>query len=524
MRSFSGPGMSPFPALDVGPERATDAMERSDVSIDGFLTFLGLIAALIALAPEATRRGLFLRWQFNLGATVLAFGVILYLLLFDLIAPACGAGSLCAILELGEDRWIDPRDASFLVVLAWFGLVSLGLFWRRPLLTRHLSGLAALAAAFAAEKRFLELSQLIQPHLDLVAQAAGDSDPRHAKAHHAAKAIQRLLFERQDLVEFIALERPGLAIAMMDQKHHRVFGFADRALTLLAERPGSLLYTEIANNQTITGRGYLIRPENTYLSYLFGDARHADRLMAWQPVMDAALDRLEEARGEPYERFLNQKPVRFDDHRWRDPTFVAIRYLDLMVDAALRQNVPFHTSLLYVPQLSDRLIALYDDAGEGVDRDAETPNRAGYLIMTLVTATKDWIQAVVDLPTGAYHLKIETEQVTLQGDNIPKSAILTLGDVMADVLLAPNLGDGFKRHLAEVAFRLVRNLPGDGDRAVFRRALIQSLVHGGPHHRRGHLAELRRALNLEDPELRMRLADLSEAIEARLDYVCDKLA
>jgi hypothetical protein len=128
-----------------------------------------------------------------------------------------------------------------------------------------------------------------------------------------------------------------------------------------------------------------------------------------------------------------------------------------------------------------------------------------------------WIHAVIDLPPGAHHLAIDTARAAPQGDNIPKSAILALGDVVADVLVAPNLGQGFKHHLAEMAFRLVRDMPEIGDQSVARRALVQSLVHGGQHHRRDHLVALRQALAEEDPEVRMRLDDLAEAIVARSD-------
>ena len=490
------------------------------MSIDGFLTFLGLIAALIALAAEATRRSLFVRWRLNLVVSAAAFGLVLYLLLFDLAAPACPLGAVCAVLELGEERWIDPNDAAFLVVLVWFVVIAGGLAWRRALGARHLGSLAALARAFTAEKRYLELSHLLEPHLELIARLAADHEPRRRKAHEAARALQRLLFEQRDLGVFIALERPALAVAMMRQRHHRVFGFSDRTLALLTERPDSPLFAEIENNQTVTAaHGYTIRPENTYLAYLFGDARHAEQLMAWQPVMDSALERLEAARGEAYARFLNGKPVRFEEQCWRDPTFIAIRYLDLMVDAALRQDVASHMWLFYLPRLADHLIALHDDGAEGIDPDSEAPTRGGYLLMSLVKTMRDWIEAVKHLPEGAHHLGIDTPRAAPQADNIPKSAILALGDVSADLLVAPNLGEGFRRHLLEVVFRLVKDLPRDGDRSMARQALIQSLVHGGQNHRHDHLMELRGLLTQEDAELRMRLDDLAETIEWRIDHL-----
>ncbi len=487
------------------------------MSIDGLLTFVGLIVALLALATDARRSALMLRPGATLLATVIFGLAVLYLELFDVVAPTCAwRVEVCQVLVLGEDRRIAPQDAAFVLVLVWLGLILLNLK-RTALKPRHMSRLLRLATDLADEKRFSELCRVTQPHLGLIADTAGGAGKASEAQREAATTLQRLLYRRPELIRFIALERPVMATRMLAVESQVVFDFADRLLTILIANTDSPLFSEVSENRNIFDTGYVFPDHNTYLSFLFGDARNANRLAAWRPVMEHTLTHLGDARGQPYQTFLNSPADRFEETCWRDPTFVAIRYLDLMVDAAMRQGIEWHMWLFYAPHLTRMLLELYDDPRrDDEDVIAEWPTRNAYLLYALFDAMTDWIQAVNDLPEGSPHLMLESTRATHQNGNIPKSAIIALGDCLRQVLKSDEVSDRFKGTLVDLVFSALDRLPKTGPRAGFRESFVASLIAGGPLLMTDHLPRLYSAFCDLDHILRGRLSDAEAAVEAAL--------
>ena len=485
------------------------------MTIDGLLTFVGLIVALLALASDARRSALMLRPVATVILTTVFGLAVLYLELFDLLAPPCPWGSAaCAGLELGDRRWITPQQAAFLLVLIWIGLIMANLN-RSKLKPRHLPRLLTLANALAEENRYSELCRVCAPHLDLIASTAAGKGGSEAQ-QQAASALQRLLYRRNALIRFIAMERPAMAVKMMAVESYVVFDFADQVLTLLATHSDSPLFSEISDNQNITLNGYAFPSHNTYLHFLMGNAKQAERLAAWRPVMEAALTLLGEAMDGPYQSFLNGSAERFDEGKWRDRTYVAIRYLDLMVDASLRQGVEWHMWLFYTPHLTARLLELYDDPRRDHDVIDEWPTRGSFLLYALFAAQRDWIKAVADLPDGSPHRTLGSTAATHENGNIPKSAILALGDCLHQVLRSDALSDRFKFYLADIVFRCIADLPADGPLAGFRQSLVTSVLAGGALMKVDHHARLLEALGHSDHLIRGRVKDLEDALERSL--------
>lgn len=486
------------------------------MTIDGLLTFVGLIVALLALATDARRSALMLRPGATILATVIFGLAVLYLEFFDVLAPSCAwRADICLVLVLGKNSWIEPSQAAFALVLVWLGLIVLNLK-RTELEPRHMPRLLRLATDLADEKRFSELCRVTQPHLDLIAATAGGKVKASAAQIEAAMMLQRLLYRRPELIRFIALERPAMATRMMAVESQIIFDFTDRLLTILIANSDSPLFTEVFENQNITRQGYDFPGHNTYLSFFFGDAKQANRLAAWRPVMEQTLTNLGDARGQSYQTFLNGPAERFEETCWRDPTFVAIRYLDLMVDAAMRQGVEWHMWLFYAPHLTRKLLDLYDDPRRDQEVFAEWPTRNAYLLYALFDAMTDWIEAVNDLPEDSPHLVLESYRATHQNGNIPKSAIIALGDCLRQVLLSDEVSDAFKATLADLTFSALDKLPATGPRAGFRESFIGSLVAGGPLVMTDHLPRLYSAFGGLDHVLRGRLGDAESAMEAAL--------
>lgn len=486
------------------------------MSIDGLLTFVGLIVALLALATDARRSALMLRPGVTIVVTVVFSLLVLYLELFGLLAPACPwRADVCRVLVLGEAEWLTPQQAAFGLVLIWLGLMVLNLR-RTGLKPRHMPRLLRLATDLADEKRYSELCRVTQPHLTMIAQTADGTVKASPAQMEAATTLQRLMYRRPELIRYITLERPVMATRMMAVESQIVFDFTDRVLTILIANTDSPLFTEVFENQNVFSTGYDFPGHNTYLSFLFGDAKNANRLAAWRPVMEHTLANLGDAKGQPYQTFLNSPAARFEETCWRDPTFVAIRYLDFMVDAAMRQGVEWHMWLFYAPHLTSKLLDLYDDPRRDDEVFEEWPTRNAYLLYQLFDAMTDWIAAVNDLPDGSKHLMLETNRATHQNGNIPKSAIIALGDCLRQVVRSDEVSDRFKGTLVDLVFRTVDGLPIKGPRAGFRLSLVASLTAGGPHARSDHLPSLYSAFLDLDHVLRGRLHDADAAMQAAL--------
>ncbi|MDF2811088.1 MAG: hypothetical protein K0S56_2119 [Microvirga sp.] len=500
-------------------DRLPRDMKESKLSIDGLLTFVGLIVALLALASDARRSALMLRLRMTVTITVVLGLAVLYLELFDVLAPMCAwRAEICRVLILGEGKWLSPQQGAFLLVLVWIALIVLNLR-RRGLKPRHLPRLLALATALAEDKRYSELCRVTQPHLGLIATTAnGKSNDASVAQQEAATTLLRLLYRRSDLVRFIALERPAVAVEMMAVESYIVFDFADQVLKVLAANTDSPLFTEIYENQNISRQGYDFLNHNTYLFFLFGNVKQAERLEAWRPVIENALARLSEAKGEAYQTYLNGPADRFHEvGKWRDPTFIAIRFLDLMVDAAMRQGVKWHMWLFYTPHLTECLLDLYDDPRKGEEIFDEWPTRNAYLLYAVFKALTNWIEAVENLPADSPHLVLESNLSRHQNGNIPKSAIIALGDCLRRVLLSGAVSDRFKNYLVEITCRCVVKLPADGDKTGFRKSLIASILAGGPMMKTDHLARLHEAFVDLDHVLREHLDDVRAALAEALE-------
>jgi len=484
------------------------------MTIDGFLTFVGLVLALLALASDATRQRLLLHRR-SLGlATAVALPAVLYLQFFDVLARPCLAQAACGGLILGGRGRPGADDVAYIVVLAWLVFIAWRL-WRRRLRPRHLPQLSGLLTALAEERRYSELCRIAGPELDMVADvASGGIERASAGEVEAAQAIQRLMHQREDLVRFIALERPPLAVGMMRRRHTLVFDFADEVLTVLVSTPGSPLYAEVAANQNTAGPGYHYPEHNTYLHFLLADATTARDLGAWQPVMEAVIDRLREARASGYAAFLNGPVGRFADvGRWKDQTFVGIRFLDLMVSAALVQGIRDHMWLFYTPHVLTPLLDLHDESQPGVNLLDETPTRGGWIIQQLFSMQLRWIGSVDRLPEVSPHLALEAVRPTSEPANIPKSAILAVKDCLEQVLVAREVPERFRHMIADMVFRTLRGLPATGPRAGFRAALVATLVEPD-HHSEPYLIGLWAAIDDCDPNLRSGIADLVQALQA----------
>ncbi|MFC4295976.1 hypothetical protein ACFO0A_13020 [Novosphingobium tardum] len=501
------------------------------MTLDGFITFLGLVAAALAIVSPVTRLQLGMAARRLAWSSVLFTAAILYFEFFDLLALGCPdlLGTACPVLT--KDGAITPQQAAFLVVFVW--LVLLAEILRRP--STSLSSLVALerlVARLAESARYAELVEVVERPIGFIDDcAAGELGfqrrrsrllgapaiprlqirlggeelepnpvrstgiatflttvkrtyvallPSDAQPREAAERILQTVLRSGSVVDWIAEHRPHFGARLLSLRSHKVGDFSDRFLGNLIAHPGSALYDEVQDNQNLDRCGYVLTGHNKVLRALLTDAALAERLEAYRPIGEHVLGVLSATNAPEYVTTLN---LPFDNHwnergRWRDQTFVAIRYFDILVQASACQNIHWHMWLYYLAHFVERLETFYEEPIND-DGFGEFPTRGARLIYAAVDALADFVVLAGKVGEGSNHRAPENDRVDHENGNIPKSAALALGICMRTIILSDRISERVQRTLVGVALSPLSDpyLREGHDR--LRKVLIGSIIAGG---------------------------------------------
>ena len=143
----------------------------------------------------------------------------------------------------------------------------------------------------------------------------------------------------------------------------------------------------------------------TACSIFFGNARNAERLSVWGPIGEFLL--VGAASPDLYEnrQLLNRATRDFHETgRWEDPFAVGIRFFDLMVTAALVQNVQWHMWLYFFSHFTEVIVDNLDPNAPDMDPDREWPTVGYYLLYEMFSAMTDWIRLVDHRPADQQNI------------------------------------------------------------------------------------------------------------------------
>jgi hypothetical protein len=504
------------------------------MTLDGFIAVLTLLIGGYALVSPVRRMQLMLSARGILPISLFAIFGIIYFEFFSFLGAPCifVLKDTCDWFVLYADGPINPQQAAFLIVMGWL-IILVWQISNNRLRDKDLPALARLVEKLADERRFSELLDIVQPILDLIDESArrerphqkrrdllapdsstvqkkqliasmrggaevqtlslrqrcwskvkfwiGSGLPTGSREELAAQDILHILLKQQEVIEHICQSRPRFGARLLGIQANGVNDFSDRLLEWMIEHPASVLYDEIQGNQNSIGVAIELLGENSILSALFREAAVAQRLDAYRPVGESALARLNPAHDPGYCGSLKfPHDVHWNERgRWRDSTYVAIRFFDVMVRSAASQNVPWHMWLYYMTHFIKRLEKLYDDNGDGVDIDAEWPTRAAALIYEIISTLREWIRLATRVDENSIHRTPENDRVDHENDNIPKSAAIALGMSMKTIILSDRISDRFKAYILEVAVRTVNDLPPNASTARLRKVTLQSIAEGG---------------------------------------------
>tara|TARA_R110002020_G_scaffold298211_1_gene514015 strand:+ start:9819 stop:11432 length:1614 start_codon:yes stop_codon:yes gene_type:complete len=492
------------------------------MTLDGFLTFLGLAAAVFAIIPPVARLRIRLQLIPQAILAAVAMALALYFEFFQFVALPClpAFQAICNSLIIPDGSSFKPEMAAFLVVLVWMLLACLVAICLPPS-QRSVRAMADLVEQLFHQQRYGEAVDFVLPHVRFLERAQNrklwnqklkdrllgkripdieewlsqpdrpERNPRWRTSirliapcvpagayaqEHAERILNSLYLSRQ-FMDYAALQRPSVTAVLLTLDADQRFDFSNRLLASLASSPGSRLYEELERNAKYDGLGdNLVVGHNFILRAYFLDARVAETLAAWKPVGDLVIDYIRSDDAAVRAK-LNGKSDGFDQRRWRDPVALAIAYFDLMIRSAFSQNVENFMWLAYLDHFVDELVEIYDATGPDIDQSDEFPTWNAHLIYECINTLGHWVQFTRDAPAGSVHRSFPAS--LHQGSaSIPANAARSLGTCLYHILRSDRVGDTFAQYMVECVLRDIRYLVQSGDEIV-RKFLIRSIVTGG---------------------------------------------
>ncbi|CUX66071.1 membrane hypothetical protein [Agrobacterium tumefaciens str. Kerr 14] len=527
------------------------------MTLDGFLTFLGLAAAVYAIIPPVARLRIRLQLWPQVFLAVVAILLALYFEFYKFVALPCPAlfGRACGALTMAADGPFSPQMAAFLVVLVWMVLAFL-VATLLPPSHRSLRPMADLLEQLFHQARYGEAVDFVFPHLDFVARAQsrklwpqrahdwlagnGISDiedwleetdetrkksawrrrlrplamivPVGDSAQESAERILNLIYLSRQFMEYLSMQRPSAAAQLLTLDTYQRFDFSDRLLGSLVATTGSRLYDEVERNAQYEGIGdNLVVGHNFILRAYFKDARVAERLSAWKPIGDHIISHVRS--GVPAVRDkLNGKSEDFENHQWRDPVIVAIAFFDLMIRSAFSQNVENHMWLPYLDHFIDELEQVYDLNGPDINIQAEFPTWASRLIYEIISKLGGWFDLARKAPEGSLH-GVFPSSLHSGTPSIPANAARSLGISLRHIVCSQRIGEDFARYMVECVMRDLRYFVQPGNEEA-RRFLIKCIVTGGGRDNdKVYCARLAQLMSGIDYILQDDVSDLVEAVQ-----------
>jgi hypothetical protein len=147
-----------------------------------------------------------------------------------------------------------------------------------------------------------------------------------------------------------------------------------------------------------------------------------------------------------------------------------------MVSEALFQNIGWHMWLYYLPPLADRMERNLQP-GASVDMQREWPTPYHYLLYSLAGLLIEWIGDTRFVPEGQENIVLESTAFWHENENIPKSSILALSEVLGTILMSQKVGLKFQAYILDMSLGLVEDLRKHGLND-YARLTVEAIARG----------------------------------------------
>ncbi|WP_424981896.1 hypothetical protein [Maritalea sp. S77] len=539
------------------------------MTLDGFLGFIALFVAFYAILPPVTRLRVQLHLKYQIPLAFLAILLVLYFEFFYVLGQPCYVNEpeICDLISFKKGGNFTPQQAAFLVAFCWMLLAIVLNNILKPG-SNSISAIGKITQELLLTQRFAELLHFMGPNLKLIERTAnrelsiqklhdwlanrnwftrqnvqtlrtGQSEeakdektrtleavyekfrhsiswtsklvPGQYKVQAEAESILRSLLQSNELRSFITSMRPDILPDLMSIRLQSRFNFADKVMQDLISESSSRLYQEISNNENINSDfGYAIAKQNYLLSYLFSNIRTAERLAVWKPVGDYVINHIRAGSKTSYHENLNDPPDNFEETCWKDCTFVAIRFFDIMVNEAIRQGLPYHMWLMYLQHFADELVNCYTESAPGFDKHSEFPTTSARLLYEIVHVLGNWVVASKHIEQDSPHtVKQNSDETDLW--IIPIGAATTIGKVFLRVAKSDEISIHFVQYLHNCILNDMSDL---AQGSKIRAMLIDILLSGGNSHPDAeYMEKLRFYFYNTDHVLRDQLKDYAQRLK-----------
>ena len=154
-----------------------------------------------------------------------------------------------------------------------------------------------------------------------------------------------------------------------------------------------------------------------------------------------------------------------------------LHFFEIMIVEAMHQKLTWHMWLYYFPSFSKCILEKLDPTPD-VDLDREWPTPYHYYLYRLADINFDWIDEFQNVEGCE---EISFNHISLQHDNgsILKSAILSVGQIIWQIIETNKVDDKFKRYCLEITLRKMRNFKEVDALKSSYQVLIRSVLFNG---------------------------------------------
>lgn len=277
------------------------------------------------------------------------------------------------------------------------------------------------------------------------------------KSKERSKYLLHTLFTNYDFVSEIIKIKPELGLKIFEKKFYNSHEYVDIFFYELMKNNKSILYYEIKNNQNVRDyHRYRIQEDNLFLSYLFEDCKVAQRLEVYRGVGDYVIDYLLDLNKQEFDSY-NYRYENFKNGKWESPIFVGIRFFDIMISEVIYQGIEWHMWLFYFRYFTENILNNFKHIPEVWDESHEWNTRYAYLLYEIVYVLCDWVDNI-RYERFNYAVELHKDNYENENDNVIKSSIICLIDILDMIARAEKVPDKFKQKLADRMLKLLFEL------------------------------------------------------------------
>jgi len=469
--------------------RVTYVKEVSALSLDGFLTFFGLLIAGYAILDPISRLKLRVDAPIQLALICTALLVILP---FEFIVPILSILPEFYVIRFVELGFGQPSDLlsnshiAFIATFTWAIAASICFYLSRPR-SGKLRRLLPLVERLHDEGRYLELLELVEPYLlimkrcalreskapkryDKIAYASRKRAPANELLHedhwrspgwcrwlfvamrwvhpsfrmqtHTARLIADILAKSKGVRDILQTIKPAFAAEFFFGFYETHYTWCDLYIADSMMNKDSHLRQDIKRADGYSRNQYHISHESVVLAALVGDAQIATKIGVWKPVGDAVTKAIKEDKA--YQTRLHEGPPQEDVDLFDDITYAAIHFFDILVRQAAAQGHMDHMWLMYLRYFVMDLEGLPQNTSLLPNPISEFSDIKEKLVFRALTSLEDWVELDRMLPDGNPHKGPKSAREAEDVVAIPFWAAQTLCGVVRLVVLSPKLNDDFK--------------------------------------------------------------------------------